>query len=61
MESASQSSCFSRARKPPPKEPDRDKRQPYGKEHEDYSRSGVIRPPEEKVGKRDEPNPSRKP
>ena len=49
------------ARKPQPHEPDCDKRQPYGKEHEDYSRTGVIRPPEEKVGKRDEPNPSRKP
>jgi hypothetical protein len=43
-----------------PHEPDRDKRQPYGKEDEDYSGAGVVRPPEEKVGKRDEPNP-RKP
>ena len=49
------------ARKPQPHEPHRDKRQPYSKEDEDYSGGGVIRPPEEKVGKRDEPNPSRKP
>jgi hypothetical protein len=48
------------ATKPQPHEPDRDKRQPYGKEDEDYSGAGVVRPPEEKVGKRDEPNP-RKP
>ncbi len=46
---------------PQPHEPDREKRQPYNKEQEEYSGGGVVRPPEEKVGKRDEPNPPRKP
>jgi hypothetical protein len=45
------------ATKPQLHEPDRDKRQPYSKEDEDYSGAGVVRPPEEKVGKRDQPNP----
>jgi len=42
-----------------PHEPGRDRRQPYGKEHEDYSGGGVIRPPEEHTGKGQEPKPSR--
>jgi hypothetical protein len=42
-------------------EPDRDKRQPYAKEHEEYSGAGVVRPPEEKTVKRDESRPPRKP
>ena len=45
------------AEKPLPHEPDRGQRQPYSKEHEEYSGAGVVRPPEEKVGKRDEPKP----
>jgi hypothetical protein len=49
-----------KAETPQPHEPDRDQRQPYGKENEDYSGAGVIRPPEEQVGKRDKPGPSRK-
>ncbi len=48
------------ANRPQPHEPDRDQRQPYAKEDEEYSCAGVVRPPEEKVGRRDEPNPSRK-
>ncbi len=48
------------ATKPQPHEPDRDKRPPYGKAHEDPSGAGVIRR-RRKKGKRDEPNPSRKP
>ena len=43
-----------------PHEPDRDQRQPYSKEHEDYSGAGVVQPPEEKTGRRDEPSPPRK-
>ena len=49
------------AEKPLPHEPDRVQRQPYAKEDEQYSGGGVIQPPEEKVGKRDEKNPPRKP
>ncbi len=45
---------------PQPHEPYRDKRQPYAKEQQEYSGGGVVRPPEENVGKRDEPSPSRK-
>lgn len=48
------------ANKPLPHEPDRDQRQPYSKEHEDYSGAGVVRPPEEKTGKRDGRDPPRK-
>lgn len=33
-----------------PHDNDREERQPYAKEHEDYAR-GVIKPPEEQVGK----------
>jgi hypothetical protein len=33
-----------------PHDQDRDERQPYAKEHEDYGR-GVAKPPEEHVGK----------
>jgi hypothetical protein len=33
-----------------PQDHDRDERQPYAKEHEDYAR-GVAKPPEEQVGK----------
>ena len=49
------------ANRPQPHEPERDKRQPYAKEHEDYSGAGVVRAPEHKVGKRSGPGPSRKP
>ena len=49
------------AARPQPHEPERDHSQPHAKEHEEYSGAGVVQPPEEKVGKRDEPNPSRKP
>ena len=45
------------AKIPQPHEPDRDNRQPYSKEHEEYSGAGVVRPPEEKVGNRKEPDP----
>ena len=45
---------------PQPHEPDRDNRQPYSKEHEEYSGAGVVPPSEEKVGKRGEPSPPRK-
>ena len=43
------------AERPQPHEPDRDGRQPYVKEHEEYSGAGVVRPPEEQVGKREQP------
>jgi hypothetical protein len=46
---------------PQPHEPDRDQRQPYAREHEEYSGAGVVRPPEEKTGKREESPPPRKP
>ena len=39
-----------------PHESDRDQCQPYAKEHEDYSGAGVVRPPEQKVGRRDAPS-----
>jgi hypothetical protein len=48
------------AKIPQPHEPDRDRRQPYSKEHEEYSGAGVVRPPEEKVGNREELDPERK-
>ena len=47
------------AEKPQPHEADRAARQPYAKEREDYSGGGIVRPPEEKVGKREQPRPPR--
>lgn len=44
----------------PPHDRDRDKRQPYAKEHEEYSGDGVVKPPKEGSGKRDKPTLSRK-
>ena len=49
------------AETPQPHEPDREKRQPYSKEHEEYSGAGVVKPPKEQVGKRDDGKPPRKP
>ncbi len=49
------------AEKPLPHQPERQERQPYAKEDEQYSGAGVVKPPEEKVGKRDGQNPPRKP
>jgi hypothetical protein len=40
-----------------PHESDREKGQPYAKETEEYSGKGVVRPPKEQVGKRDERAP----
>ena len=45
------------AEKPQPHEPERDERQPYAREHEEYSGDGAVRPPKEEVGKRQEPEP----
>jgi hypothetical protein len=49
------------AKIPQPHEPDGDKRQPYSKEQEEYSGAGVVRPPKEKVGNREDPGRGRKP
>ncbi len=48
------------ATKPQPHEPGRDRPEPYAKEHEEYSGAGVVRPPEEKVGRGGKTNPPRK-
>ena len=47
------------AQKPLPHEADRAGRQPYAKEHEDYSGAGVVKPPKEQTGRRDGQDPSR--
>jgi hypothetical protein len=43
-----------------PHEGDREKGQPYARETEEYSGKGVVRPPKEQVGKREERAPRAK-